>query len=64
MKDGAWQATAEAATGVLEYTGIANKGGAPHEALINLLRDARKELERRRKMLEDLERELPKEALI
>lgn len=63
MKEGAWHAVAEAHTDAfLAYSGIAKEGGTPHEALINLLRDARKELERRRKMLDDLERDLPKEV--
>lgn len=63
-KEGAWHAVAEAHTDAfLAYTGVAKEGGTPHEALVNLLRDARKELERRRKMLDDLERDLPKDAL-
>lgn len=62
MKDGVWRASAEASTGGLEYTGIAKESGTPHEALINLLREARGELERRRKVLDDLERDLPKEV--
>lgn len=60
MKEGAWHASAEAhADAFLVYTG---SGSTPHEALINVLREARGELDRRRKMLDELESSLPKEV--
>lgn len=63
-KDGVWCASAEAHAGVgLEYTGVAKVApGTPHDAIIDLLREARKEVDRRRKLLDELERDLPKEV--
>lgn len=61
-KDGVWRASAEADKGVLEYRGETDASGKPHDALIALLRDARNEVDRRRRELDELERELPKEV--
>lgn len=63
VKSGSWCASAEAHTAAfIGYTGIAKEAGTPHEALVNLLREVRGELDSRRKMLDELERELPKEV--
>jgi transcriptional regulator with XRE-family HTH domain len=63
VKSGSWCASAEAHTAAfIGYTGIAKEAGTPHEAFVNLLREVRGELDSRRKMLDELERELPKEV--